>query len=86
LDRFYYRRGENTDQFDECICAGEQAWAKFDVSSITAGATITSVTVNWYINARIAPTFISMPYRLIGNSNSISFIFSNNKWGSLLHF
>jgi len=39
------------------LAAGEQAWAKFDVSSIPAGATITSVGVNWYINTQNCPYF-----------------------------
>jgi hypothetical protein len=38
------------------IFAGsEQAWAQFDVSSIPVGATITSVSVSWYINTNNCP-------------------------------
>ena len=36
---------------------GEQAWAKFDVSSIPVGATITSITANWYITSENCPYF-----------------------------
>lgn len=36
---------------------GEQAWAKFDISSIPAGATITSITANWYITNENCPYF-----------------------------
>jgi hypothetical protein len=39
------------------MAGGEQAWAKFDVSSIQAGATITEVSVNWYINTQNCPYF-----------------------------
>jgi hypothetical protein len=38
------------------IFAGsEQAWAQFDVSSIPAGATVLSATVNWYVNTANCP-------------------------------
>ena len=36
---------------------GEQAWAKFDVSSIPVGVTITSITANWYITNENCPYF-----------------------------
>ena len=36
---------------------GEQAWAKFDVSSIPVGSTITSITLNWYIQSQNCPYF-----------------------------
>jgi hypothetical protein len=36
---------------------GEQAWAKFDVSSIPLGATVTSITANWYITNENCPYF-----------------------------
>ena len=36
---------------------GEQAWAKFDVSSIPVGSTITSITANWYITSENCPYF-----------------------------
>jgi hypothetical protein len=36
---------------------GEQAWAKFDVSSIPVGATITQISANWYIQSENCPYF-----------------------------
>jgi hypothetical protein len=39
------------------MAGGEQAWAKFDVTPIAPGATITSVSVNWYISAQNCPYF-----------------------------
>jgi|WetSurSiteA1Bulk_404760.scaffolds.fasta_scaffold05197_2 V8-like Glu-specific endopeptidase len=36
---------------------GEQAWAKFDISSIPVGATITAITANWYITNENCPYF-----------------------------
>jgi hypothetical protein len=36
---------------------GEQAWAKFDISSIPLGSTITSITLNWYIQSQNCPYF-----------------------------
>ena len=36
---------------------GEQAWAKFDVSSIPVGSIISSITLNWYIQSQNCPYF-----------------------------
>ncbi len=34
---------------------GEQAWAKFDISSVPEGAVVTSISLNWYINTTNCP-------------------------------